>query len=106
MKQFRLPPAYTAEDIMDAAAQQQRRQTALPSDWLLPSDPNSNVLNKPIGNVDQSTHTDIKVDVTVNALDPNGRELGNAIGDAVSEKVDARLKQVLLTARANQQEVQ
>ncbi|WP_159815015.1 hypothetical protein [Pseudomonas sp. 18058] len=105
MRQFRMPPVYTAADIMEAS-EQQRKQTLLPSDWLLPSDPNSGVINKPTGNVDQSMHTDIKVDVTVNALDPNGRELGNAIGDAVSEKVDEKLSQMLRTARAAQTEVE
>lgn len=104
LRQFRYQPV-TAQDVMEAA-QQQRKQTLLPSDWLLPSDPNSGVINKPTGNVDQSMHTDIKVDVTVNALDPNGRELGNAIGDAVSEKVDEKLSQMLRTARANQTEVE
>jgi tape measure domain-containing protein len=105
LRQFRMPEPLTAKDIM-VASEQQRKQTLLPSDWLLPSDPNSGVINKPTGNVDQSMHTDIKVDVTVNALDPNGRELGNAIGDAVSEKVDEKLSQMLRTARAAQTEVE
>jgi tape measure domain-containing protein len=105
LRQFRMPQPLTAKDIM-VASEQQRKQTLLPSDWLLPSDPNSGVINKPTGNVDQSMHTDIKVDVTVNALDPNGRELGNAIGDAVSEKVDEKLSQMLRTARAAQTEVE
>jgi hypothetical protein len=105
LRQFRMPQPLTAKDIM-VASEQQRKQTLLPSDWLLPSDPNSGVINKPTGNVDQSMHTDIKVDVTVNALDPNGRELGNAIGDAVSEKVDEKLSQMLRTARASQTEVE
>ncbi|QYY82138.1 hypothetical protein [Pseudomonas germanica] len=105
LRQFRMPEPLTAKDIM-VASEQQRKQTLLPSDWLLPTDPNSGVINKPTGNVDQSMHTDIQVDVTVNALDPNGRELGNAIGDAVSEKVDEKLSQMLRTARAAQTEVE
>lgn len=105
-RQFRPYQPYTTTDILDGAAARQRdSQPVLPA-WLGPGDLNGQVTSKPTGSIDQSTHTDIKVDVTVNALDPNGRELGNAIGDAVSEKVDAKLTQVLLTARANQLEVQ
>ena len=106
MKQFRPYSPYTSTDIMSAAEERQRQKQPAPS-WLGAMDLNGQVINKPVeSHVDQSMHTDIKIDVVVNAIDPNGKALGDAIGDAVTEKVDAKVSQLLQTTRAGQKEVE
>jgi len=106
LRQFRYQPI-TSSDVMQAANEKVRSGQFVQPAYIAPGDYSNTSSGKShSGNIDQSTHTDIKVDVTVNALDPNGRELGNAIGDAVSEKVDEKLSQMLRTARAAQTEVE
>ena len=101
MTQFRMPPAYTAADIMEASAQQQRKQTALPSDWMSADDPNNGRIVKPAeSNIDQS-HTEVNNNVTVNITAPPGsdeQEVGRIVRDEIGK--------VLQTARASQTEVE
>ncbi|WNF55804.1 hypothetical protein [Pseudomonas sp. SG20052] len=106
MRQFRPYQPFTSADIMSAAEERQLQKQPAPS-WLGAMDINGQVINKPDEkNIDQSMHTDIKIDVVVNAIDPNGKALGDAIGDAVTEKVDAKVSQLLQTTRSAQKEVE
>jgi hypothetical protein len=101
MKQFRLPPTYTAADIMETSAQQQRKQTALPSDWMSADDPNNGRIVKPAeSNIDQS-HTEVHNDITVNITTPPGSD-EQVVGRIVRDEIG----KVLQTARANQTEVE
>jgi len=101
-RQFRLPPTYTAADIMEASAQQQRKQTALPSDWMSPDDPNSGHIVKPAGNVDNSVHSDVKVELNIDARGLSPDEVKQLSAESVRDEFD----KVLRTARANQTEVE
>jgi hypothetical protein len=101
MKQFRLPPTYTAADIMETSAQQQRKQTALPSDWMSADDPNNWRIVKPAeSNIDRS-HTEVHNDITVNITTPPGSD-EQVVGRIVRDEIG----KVLQTARANQTEVE
>lgn len=107
-RQFRMPEPVTAKDIMDDTAQQQRRQTLLPSDWLLPTDLNAGKIAAPSKHINSSTHASESA-VTVNVTVEGGRlddtALANKIGDVVGVEVDAQLSKMLIKARGNQQEV-
>lgn len=98
-RQFRLPQPYTAEDIV---AEQRRKQTTLSSDWLLPSDPNSGVINKPAGNVDQSTHNDVKVELNIDARGMDAAEVKQLSAETFHDEFNKALR----TARASQTEVE
>ncbi|MEN2396832.1 hypothetical protein [Pseudomonas halotolerans] len=107
-RQFRMPEPVTAKDIMDDTAQQQRRQTLLPSDWLLPTDLNAGKIAAPSEHINSSTHASesaVIVNVTVEGGRLDDTALANKIGDVVGVEVDAQLSKMLIKARGNQQEV-
>ena len=101
LRQFRPYQPVTAQDIM-VAAEQQRKQTLLPSDWLLPNDPNSAVINKPTGTVDNSVHSDVKVELNIDARGLSPDEVKQLSAESVRNEFD----KVLRTARANQTEIE
>ena len=101
LRQFRPYQPVTAQDIM-VAAEQQRKQTLLPSDWLLPKYPNSAVINKPTGTIDNSVHSDVKVELNIDARGLSPDEVKQLSAESVRNEFD----KVLRTARANQTEVE
>ena len=106
LRQFRYQPI-TSSDVMQAANEKVRSGQFVQPAYIAPGDYSNTSSGKSHnGNIDQSTHTDIKVDVTVNALDPNGNALGEAVGEAVGKKVDDRMRQILQEARAQQKEIE
>ncbi|MFP0195974.1 tape measure protein [Pseudomonas sp. PHC1] len=106
LRQFRYQPI-TSSDVMQAANEKVRSGQFVQPAYIAPGDYTNTASGKSHnGNIDQSTHTDIKVDVTVNALDPNGNALGEAVGEAVGKKVDDRMRQILQEARAQQKEIE
>ncbi|TKJ85463.1 hypothetical protein PkoCFBP13504_09710 [Pseudomonas koreensis] len=67
LRQFRLPHVYTAQDIMEGAAAQQRNAQPAQPAYIGPGDLSPNTHStKPSSNIDQS-HTEIHVDVKVDA---------------------------------------
>lgn len=106
-RQFRYQPI-TSSDVMQAANEKVRSGQFVQPAYIAPGDySNTSSGKSPNGNIDQSTHTtDIKVNVTVNALDPNGDALGEAVGEAVGKKVDDKMRQILREARAQQKELE
>lgn len=100
LRQFRYQPV-TAQDVMEAA-QQQRKQTALPSDWMSADDPNNGRIVKPAeSNIDQS-HTEVNVSVSIDArgLSPD------QIDQLTDERFRENWERTLRTARSNQTEVE
>jgi len=102
MKQFRMPPAYTAADIMEASAQQQRKQTALPSDWMSVDDPNNGRVIKPAESKIDQSHTEINVSVRVDARGMSKEEAEKF----TVETARATWNDELRRTRANQTEVE
>jgi tape measure domain-containing protein len=67
LRQFRLPHVYTAQDIMEGAAAQQRNAQPAQPAYIGPGDLSPNTHStQPSSNIDQS-HTEIHVDVKVDA---------------------------------------
>lgn len=101
-RQFRLPPTYTAADIMEASAQQQRKQTALPSDWMSPDDPNNGRIVQPAESKIDQSHTEVNVSVNVDARGMSKEEAEKF----TVETARAAWSDELRRTRANQTEVE
>jgi tape measure domain-containing protein len=100
LRQFRYQPV-TAQDVMEAA-QQQRKQTALPSDWMSADDPNNGRIVKPAeSNIDQS-HTEVNVSVNVDARGMDAAEMRQLSAETFHDEFNKALR----TARASQTEVE
>lgn len=102
MKQFRMPPAYTAADIMEASAQQQRKQTALPSDWMSADDPNNGRIIKPAESKIDQSHTEVNVSVNVDARGMDATEVKQLSAETFHDEFN----KVLRTVRADQTEIE
>lgn len=102
MKQFRLPPTYTAADIMEASAQQQRKQTALPSDWMSPDDPNNGRIVQPAESKIDQSHTEVNVSVNVDARGMDAAEVQQLSAQTFHDEFN----KVLRTVRADQTEIE
>ncbi|WP_339453987.1 hypothetical protein [Pseudomonas sp. EA_5y_Pfl2_R50] len=102
MKQFRLPPTYTAADIMEASAQQQRKQTALPSDWMSPDDPNNGRIVQPAESKIDQSHTEVNVSVNVDARGMDAAEVKQLSAETFHDEFN----KVLRTVRADQTEIE
>ncbi|WP_285376032.1 hypothetical protein [Pseudomonas sp. lyk4-TYG-107] len=102
LRQFRLPPAYTAADIMEASAQQQRKQTALPSDWMSPDDPNNGRIVQPAESKIDQSHTEVNVSVNVDARGMDATEVKQLSAETFHDEFN----KVLRTVRADQTEIE
>ena len=102
MKQFRMPPAYTAEDIIEGAKEQQRLKEPVQPNWLGPGDLNGEVINKPSGGVDNSTHNDVKVELNIDARGMDADEVKKISAESFHDEFD----KVLRTVRADQTEIE
>jgi len=102
MTQFRIPPAYTAADIMEASAQQQRKQTALPSDWMSADDPNNGRIVKPAESKIDQSHTEVNVSVNVDARGMDATEVKQLSAETFHDEFN----KVLRTVRADQAEIE
>lgn len=101
-RQFRLPPTYTAADIMEASAQQQRKQTALPSDWMSPDDPNNGRIVQPAQSKIDQSHTEVNVSVNVDARGMDATEVKQLSAETFHDEFN----KVLRTVRADQTEIE
>jgi hypothetical protein len=102
MKQFRMPPAFTLGDIMQGAKEQQRLKEPVQPNWLGPGDLNGEVINKPSGSVDNSTHNDVKVELNIDARGMDAAEVKQLSAETFRDELDKALR----TARASQTEVE
>jgi len=102
MTQFRMPPAYTAADIIEASAQQQRKQTALPSDWMSADDPNNGRIVKPAESKIDQSHTEVNVSVNVDARGMDATEVKQLSAETFHDEFN----KVLRTVRADQTEIE
>lgn len=102
MTQFRMPPAYTAADIMEASAQQQRKQTALPSDWMSAEDPNNGRIIKPAESKIDQSRTEVNVSVNVDARGMDADEVKKISAESFHDEFN----KVLRTVRADQTEIE
>lgn len=102
LREFRLPPTYTAADIMEASSQQQRKQTLLPSDWMSPDDPNNGRIVQPAESKIDQSHTEVNVSVNVDARGMSKEEAEKF----TVETARAAWSDELRRARANQTEVE
>jgi hypothetical protein len=93
----------TSADIMRAADARVRQGQVLQPAYVGPGSEGSNGTSGS-GNVDQSMHTDIKVDVVVNAREPDPD--GKAIGEEVGKQVDLKVRQLLEQTRSAQKEIE
>lgn len=101
-RQFRLPPTYTAADIMEASAQQQRKQTVLPSDWMSPDDPNNGRIVQPAESKIDQSHTEVNVSVNVDARGMDATEVKQLSAETFHDEFN----KVLRTVRADQTEIE
>lgn len=101
MKQFRMPPAYTAQDIMEGAAQQQKQKEPLPS-WLGPGDLNGQVIAPPVESKIDQSHTEVNVSVNVDARGMSREEAETFTTQSARAVWDEELRRM----RANQKEVE
>ncbi len=101
-RQFRLPPTYTAADIMEASAQQQRKQTALLSDWMSPDDPNNGRIVQPAESKIDQSHTEVNVSVNVDARGMDATEVKQLSAETFHDEFN----KVLRTVRADQTEIE
>lgn len=102
MRQFRMPPAYSAQDIIEGAKEQQRLKEPVQPNWLGPGDLNGEVINKPSGSVDNSTHNDVRVELNIDARGMDAAEVKQLSAETFHDEFDKALR----TTRANQTEVE
>lgn len=101
-RQFRVPPAVTAEDIIEGAKQQQRLKEPVQPNWLGPGDLNGEVINKPSGSVDNSTHNEVKVELNIDARGMDATEVKQLSAETFHDEFN----KVLRTVRADQTETE
>jgi hypothetical protein len=102
MKQFRMPPAFTVDDIIQGAKEQQRLKEPVQPNWLGPGDLNGEVINKPSGSVDNSTHNDVKVELNIDARGMDATEVKQLSAETFHDEFN----KVLRTVRADQTEIE
>jgi hypothetical protein len=101
MTQFRMPQPLTAKDIM-VAAEQQRKQTLLPSDWMSAEDPNNGRIIKPAESKIDQSHTEVNVSVNVDARGMDATEVKQLSAETFHDEFN----KVLRTVRADQTEIE
>ena len=104
VKQFRpfVYEPYTSADIMDAAAQRQRDKGTVQPAYIAPGDYGNTASDKERsgGNVDNSTHADVKVELNIDARGMDAEEVTKLSAETVRDE----FSKVLQTTRANQKE--
>lgn len=105
-RQFR-PFVYqpiTADEMIDRAAQQQRLKEPVQPNWLGPGDLNGATVRAPADNVDQSTHTDVKVEkveVNIDARGLSPDEIDKLTDERFRENWDKTLRTVIASQKEN-----
>ena len=102
MRQFRMPPAVTASDIMQQAAQQQRLKDPIQAPWVGPGDIGNATINRPANNVDSSVHNDVKVELNIDARGLTPAEVTKLSAESVRDE----LGRVLQETRGGQKEIE
>jgi tape measure domain-containing protein len=101
MRQFRPYQPYTAQDIMEGAAAQQRNAQPAPPAYIGPGDLSPNTSStQPSSNIDQS-HTEIHVDVKVDARGMSKEEAEKFTVETAKRQWEATLRETAV----NQKEV-
>lgn len=102
--QFRAPVyrPYTSADIMEAAAQRQRDKGTIQPAFIAPGDYGHTASDKERsgGNVDNSTHADVKVELNIDARGMDAEEVKKLSAESVRDE----FSKVLQTTRAGQKE--
>ena len=101
VKQFRYQP-YTSADIMEAAQQRQRDKGTIQPAYIAPGDYGNTASDKERsgGNVDNSTHADVKVELNIDARGMDAEEVKKLSAESVRDE----FSKVLQTTRAGQKE--
>lgn len=103
MKQFRPYQPYTSDDIMKGAEVQRRLKAPSMEGWLLPGDLNSETVRAPVeSHVDNSTRTDVKVELNIDARGLSPDEVKQLSAETVRDEFD----KVLQTTRTGQKEIE
>ncbi|MCQ6258400.1 tape measure protein [Pseudomonas sp. Q11] len=100
-RQFRPYQPYTTTDILDGAAAKQRSQPVLPA-WLGPGDLNGQVTSKPTESKIDQSHTELHVEVNVDARGMGASEVEKITTESTRALWDEELRKI----RAAQKEVE